>query len=139
MPKVLIVEDDIDLAETYADVLESMGLTVTIATSGTEAIRKLPVVLPHVVILDMQLPGASGDLVLAYIRRHPRMRNTKVLVVTGFPNMAEVAVNSWGADLSLSKPISVESLKKATQELQAIKPDDDEESHERTEPAQYSR
>jgi CheY-like chemotaxis protein len=111
MAKVMIVEDEIDLCETYTDILEIDGHAVASAESSAAAIKQITKFAPDVVLLDLQLPGGSGLLVLSFIRRLSRLRNTKVVIVSGHAEMAQQAVMEWGADLFLAKPISAAALR----------------------------
>jgi CheY-like chemotaxis protein len=119
MPSILIVEDDVDLRDTYIDALESAGHDVRAIGSSSEAIRCLvrARMVPDVAILDMQLPGASGIVVLGFIRRLPRLSHTKVVIVSGYPEMANRAIAQWGADLFLRKPVSLEELRTTVHDL----------------------
>jgi CheY-like chemotaxis protein len=111
MAKIMIVEDEFDLCETYSDVLEIDGHSVIIAESSADAIQKITKFMPDVVLLDLQLPGGSGLLVLSFIRRLSKLRNTKVIIVSGHADRANQALKEWGADLFLSKPISPAMLR----------------------------
>src|SRR5260221_9580636 len=110
MGKIVIVDDDIDICDTFADILTHTGHEVKILNSGTEAFRLLPKLVPDVVLLDMHMPGVSGVLTLSYIRRLSRLANTKIIIISGHPELAESAKSIWGADLFLPKPISPKQL-----------------------------
>jgi CheY-like chemotaxis protein len=110
---VLIIEDDSDLRETYADALASLGHQVEAVGSGSEALRRLPKITPDIVILDMQLSEASGGLILSYIRRYRRLTDTRVIIVSRYPELAQSALEIWGADVRLRKPVSPAELKAA--------------------------
>jgi DNA-binding response OmpR family regulator len=110
---VLVVEDDSDLRETYAEALKSLGHQIHAVSTGSEALRWLPKITPDIVILDMQLPGASGGLILSYIRRYRRLVDTRVIIVSGYPDLAQGALDIWGADLYLRKPVSPSELRAA--------------------------
>jgi CheY-like chemotaxis protein len=112
MGKVLVVEDDADLCDTYVDLLESVGHEVRTVGSSVQAIECLIQgrLKPDVVLLDLNLPGGSGIVVLGLIRRLPRLSQTKVIIVSGHPDMASRALDLWGADLFLAKPVSMELL-----------------------------
>jgi two-component system OmpR family response regulator len=114
MAIVLVVEDDIDLCDTYVDILKSSGYEVHRATTGTEAIDALihDRLKPDVVILDIQIPGNSGILVLSLIRGLPRLHNTKVIIASGHTDTGQWAVSQWRADLFLQKPIPTDLLKR---------------------------
>lgn len=113
MPKVLIVEDDVDVCETYTDILESAGYEVTALFDTTTAIEVLVRgrMRPDVVILDLNLRGVSGLVVLGLVRRMPRLSKTKVVIASGYPDLAQRALEEWGADIFIGKPVSVETLR----------------------------
>ena len=110
---VLIIEDDTDLRDTYVEALASLGHQIHAVGSGSEALRWLPKITPDIVILDMLLPGASGGLILSYIRRYRGLTDTRVIIVSGYPDLAQSALEIWGADLYLRKPVSPSELKAA--------------------------
>ena len=110
--KVLIVEDNADLAELYAEVLKAEGHRTLIASTSAQAIKWLKQrrIKPDAVLLDMNLPDQSGLTVLSVIRRLPWLAKTRVIVSSGSSDLARQAINGWGADLLLPKPISMEHL-----------------------------
>lgn len=112
MAKVLIVEDDVELAETYQDILEITGHEVDVISTSHQAVAYLVAGRhrPDIVILDMNLHGDSGVVVLGLIRRIPRLAKTKVIIASGFPDLAKRAISEWGADLFLPKPVSMDAL-----------------------------
>jgi DNA-binding response OmpR family regulator len=123
MAKVLIVEDDLDTSETYMDVLEAAGHSVKTVDRASMAFNCLPSFCPDMVILDMLLPGDSGMLVAAFIRRYPRLSKTKIAIISGHPEMAVEAVATYGADIFLNKPVSAEQLRTAIRDLISAKMD----------------
>ncbi len=114
MAKLVVIEDEIDLCDTLSDALKAAGHTVDSFYSGTEAINAFirKRILPDVVVLDMQLPGDSGMVVLGLIRRLPRLQKTKVIISSGHVDAGQWAVKQWGADLFLQKPLSLDVLKR---------------------------
>jgi len=107
---ILIVENDTDLRETYQEILTLSGFSVESVRSGPEAIRALPGLKPSIVILDMNMPGGySGTVVLAFIRSHPSLKGTHVIVVSGQPE-AETNARLMRADRFLPKPVSIQDL-----------------------------
>ncbi len=119
MAKVLVVEDDIDLCGTVVDALEAAGHTVYSAYTGTDAVDMLVYrrIVPDVVVLDLQLPGNSGIMILGVIRGLPRMHKTRVIITSGHVDTGQWAVSQWGADLFLQKPVSFDVLKRAIDEF----------------------
>jgi two-component system phosphoglycerate transport system response regulator PgtA len=117
--KILIVEDDFDLCETYTDVLENEGHDLVAISTCTQAIECLirNRMKPDVVILDLNLSGESGLIVLGLIRRLPKLINTKVIIASGYPDLAKRAIEQWGADLFLPKPVAIDVLKNTVRGL----------------------
>jgi CheY-like chemotaxis protein len=110
MRKILIVEDDIDLVETYTDLLEMHQHTVTSVTKATDAISVVTRLKPDIVLLDLNLAGYSGTVVINLIRRFQPLRETKIVVITGHPELLENNCDPEDVDLVLSKPVSNEQL-----------------------------
>jgi CheY-like chemotaxis protein len=119
MVNILIVEDDIDLCETYRDALERVGHTVEVASSSKQAMDCLTVkrMKPDVVILDMQLHRESGSVILALIRRLPQLDHTKVIIASGYANRGKRAKTMWRADLFLQKPVALDQLRQTISKL----------------------
>lgn len=108
-PLALVVEDDKDVAELFSYVLQSRGFDTEIIRSGKVAMALLSVIEPALVLLDLQLPfNVSGSDVLERIRSDQRLAKTRVVVITGHPQMAETLHNK--ADLVLVKPVDVTQL-----------------------------
>jgi two-component system response regulator TctD len=112
MKKIHIIEDDADLCQTYLEMLEFQGYQVEVDHSGSRAIGTLRRYFADVIILDMNLPGVSGEIVLSYIRRHPSLKHTRVILVSGDDRLMEVR----GADLYLKKPVLLSRLLDAISE-----------------------
>ncbi len=109
--KILIVEDDVDLVETYTDLLEAQGYVVISVLRAADAIQVTTRQKPHLIILDLNLPGDSGGLVLNFVRRYPPIAKTKIIVATGQPDM--INSNLYVADKAdaiLTKPITNQTL-----------------------------
>ena len=108
-PSALIIEDDKDVAELYGRVLESLGFAFEIMRTGEAALAWLTASVPDVVLLDLHLPShVSGTDVLHHIRADQRLAETRVIVVTGYPDLAETVRDE--ADLVLLKPVDVSQL-----------------------------
>ena len=108
-PSVLIVEDDPDVAQLYNDVLESRGCQTEISHTGEAALAWLAITVPDLVVLDLNLPPhVSGIMVLQHIRADLRLSDTRVIVVTGHPDLVENVRDQ--ADLLLIKPVDVNQI-----------------------------
>ncbi len=110
-PKILVVEDEKDVAKVIAINLKLEGMDVIEAYDGAEAIRILGEERPDCVLLDIMLPKISGWDVLKYIKSHPSTTDIPVVMVT-----AKVAERDQlrglgaGAVKYITKPFSPSSL-----------------------------
>lgn len=107
-PLALVVEDDANVSEAYAEVLRQTGFAVEVLRSGQAARQRLAEVVPTMVVLDLNLPLVTGDILLAEIRSDPRLADTRVIVSTGEPQRARALPIQ--PDLVLLKPVSVSQL-----------------------------
>ena len=80
--RVLIVEDDLDLAHVLTAMLEHNGVEVLHAGDGGEAIRLSQRFVPDLVVLDLELPRVDGFAVVEWMRRHDRLRHASLVVYT---------------------------------------------------------
>ena len=71
MAHILIVDDDIQISEMLTEKLETEGYTVSAAYSGTEALMFLVNTSPDLILLDLMLPGISGEKLLLQIKDIP--------------------------------------------------------------------
>ena len=111
MSRVLVVEDEVAIAELIALNLRHSGFEVVLAGDGEAAQAEVDRVLPDLVLLDWMLPGASG---LALAKRWRSQQRTKALPVIMLTARAEetdkVAGLDAGADDYLTKPFSTQEL-----------------------------
>jgi diguanylate cyclase (GGDEF)-like protein len=107
-PFVLIIEDDRDIAALFRHALDLVGFRTEIVFHGQVAVGRLANSQPDLVLLDLNLPGVSGNQLLEMIRKDARFSHTKVIIVTGQAHLVEGL--SVQPDLVLLKPISIEQL-----------------------------
>lgn len=105
----LIVEDDNDLAIIFSMALQEAGFETQIVRAGDTALMWLSSSIPEIVVLDLHLPRVSGDTILKQIRADARLANTKVIITTADPRMAETLEDK--ADLVLLKPVGFSQLR----------------------------
>ncbi len=111
MTNILIVEDDRDLVETYTDLLEAKQFTIMSVTRAADAIQLITRYKPEIIILDLNLPGESGTIVISFVRSYPPIANTRIIVATGHPEIIQrTRYLSSQIDAILTKPISNEIL-----------------------------
>jgi diguanylate cyclase (GGDEF)-like protein len=113
---VLIIEDNKDTAGFLKTVLELVGFECEIVLSAREALARLAVHAPDLVLLDIRLGiEITGEDILYQIRSNQRFDKTRVVIITAYPWLAEPLTEL--ADLVLVKPVEIEQLKSLMQRL----------------------
>lgn len=111
--RVLLIEDDPDLAEATAEFLKLEGLDVQIAASGRDALDAAPAFHPQLVLCDLRLPDMSGLQVIQGLRSHPATQKTYMVMLTAMRAPAEQP----GVDAFISKPITSDAVQALLQKL----------------------
>lgn len=105
---ILLIDDDTSLLVTLSDFLKFEGYEVTTADSGEAGLLQLDVMTPHLIILDMGMPGMGGVGFLEAITTDSKPRHP-VLVLTARANMAEYFANV-AVDGFIAKPCDPQDL-----------------------------
>jgi two-component system phosphate regulon response regulator PhoB len=109
--RILVVEDERDIAALVAYHLTKEGYRVRTAEGGQEAIEAAATERPDLMVLDLMLPGYSGYDVLAEMRRQPSLNDVPVIILTARREEADrVRGLELGADDYLTKPFSPREL-----------------------------
>lgn len=119
-PKILLVDDDVDLVKVMSGALESKAYEVIVAYNGLDGLEKAKREKPDLVVLDILMPIADGFTFADQFRKDPALAEVPVLALTGF---SESLGQPFPFDVSeyIMKPIKPrelvakveESLKKA--------------------------
>lgn len=109
MNRILVVEDEADLAVTYDRLLRRHGYRVVTAASRVEGLKAISSAPPALVIADLRLPDGNGlDIIQAARAREPKI---PVIVVTAFASRAASdAALASGAAAFLAKPFPASAL-----------------------------
>jgi two-component system phosphate regulon response regulator PhoB len=110
-PRILIVEDEPDIAELVAVNLRHNGFTPVWAEDGVGAQLEIDAVLPDAILLDWMLPGQSGLALARRWRADPRSKAIPILMITARGDEPDkVAGLDAGADDYITKPFSTQEL-----------------------------
>lgn len=108
---ILIVEDDEKSRRLLSDVLSNQGYIVAEADNAEDGLALARATHPHLVLMDIQLPGMSGLDALGVIRGEPGLSTTPVVAVTASVMGSErERIRSAGFDGFHSKPINLRAL-----------------------------
>ncbi len=106
---VLVVEDEADIREMLALLLEGEGYTVHQAADGRQAIDQLEQLTPDLVLLDIMMPELDGHVVCAWARAQDRLDATRIVMLTAKNDITHIArAHKAGADGFVAKPFDVE-------------------------------
>jgi DNA-binding response OmpR family regulator len=112
--KILIVDDDKDIADIFQDLISDMGRSVDVCFDGLKAVKSIQANLYDLIIVDLVMPGADGLDVLRYAKKaNP---DVLVIIITGHASI-ETAVTAVkeGAYDYIRKPCKLEEIKLAVE------------------------
>ena len=105
MPDIMIIDDDAHISEMLSESLKNEGYTVSAAYSGTEALLLLSGSKPDIILLDLMLPGLSGEELL------PKIKDIPVIVVSAKADVTDkVELLLNGAADYITKPFDMQEL-----------------------------
>ena len=106
--RIMIVDDDRDLAESLADLLKVFGYQVDIATNGKDALQRAQADDFDITFMDVRMPvmnGVDSCLAIKQIKPHAR-----IVMMTGFKEPILAKATAAGAEGPLQKPFSPEEM-----------------------------
>ena len=108
---ILVVEDEPDMAEMFAEMIRLKGYQVSKCFDGAQAIAHLTKVKPTAVVLDIMLPDISGLEVLEFIRSNTFLADTPVILISARGLYTDIKAGlEAGATDYLTKPVSYMDL-----------------------------
>jgi DNA-binding response OmpR family regulator len=117
-PAVVVAEDDEDIARILDEALRAGGVADPIVVSnGALVIDALISSGARLLLLDVQLPGASGIDVYDVVRNHPALAGIAVLFVTANPKMARDTMRGNAQREVIAKPFDIDVLIARVREL----------------------
>lgn len=108
-PVILVVDDDAPILLLMRNLLREFGFEPVAAGSGPQALAEAQRRTPDLILLDRNMPGMSGDEVLAAVRNDGTLSAVPVLMLTGEP-MEPDEIARLGANAAVLKPFDVAAL-----------------------------
>lgn len=109
--RILIVDDDVDVANILCDLLTLFDYQVTVCCDGASAVAAATACEPDVAFVDIGMPYVDGFQVVAGLRRHPKTRDVRVVAHSAWGDAVTVAkAIAAGFDEHTTKPIRLERL-----------------------------
>jgi two-component system, OmpR family, alkaline phosphatase synthesis response regulator PhoP len=111
MQQIFVVEDEKDLVELLTYNLEKEGYRVLSEMDGEAALKKIPLKMPDLVLLDLMLPKVDGLTVCKTLKNNPKTSHIPVVMLTAKGEESDKVVGlELGADDYVTKPFSVKEL-----------------------------
>jgi CheY-like chemotaxis protein len=107
-PIAMVIEDNADQNLVFTMALNKAGYSTESIHNGRDAQKRLAMVVPHIVILDLHLPDIDGNIILGQIRNDKRLSKANVILATADAVFAEALQSQ--AELVLLKPVSFSQL-----------------------------
>lgn len=119
--KIVIIEDEPDTAEMFAEMMRISGYEVVKFFGGSSAVAQIAEQKPSAVVLDLMMPDVSGLEVLQYMKAEPKLSDIPVIIVSAKTLQKDIdeGLNA-GASVYLTKPVSFSDLKKAIDDAVTI-------------------
>ena len=108
--RVLVVDDDIDTAQSLFLLLLDMGHEAAYATDGTAALEMARKLQPQFVLLDIGLPDLDGGEVATRLRRTPGCENAVIIALTGLGDEQRPRMLQSGCDAFYTKPLEMDLI-----------------------------
>jgi len=122
MNDALIIDDNRQTAEALKQMLGALGVPARVAYGSTPAISALGAFTPGLILLDINMPGADGTEVLAYVQREPRLKTAPVIVITSDDQPeTRQRVMQGGAIAMLIKPATIDMLEATLEKAGVLK------------------
>ncbi len=118
MKKALLVEDHTDLLEMLSWQMELMGFSVITANNGKEGVKKAMEEVPHLILMDIMMPGLDGLEATRMIRANPETKDTLIVAITALYKESELkSCIEAGCNDYIVKPFTPQELQEKIQDF----------------------
>ena len=117
--RILVVDDDQDTAQTFAYLLVGMGHEATFLTDSRQVVDTVNRIRPHMIFLDIGMPGLNGWEVARLLRKHyPPDSSLRLVAITGHADdTAPIKSRQAGFDAHLRKPLAIDLVEAIIRQL----------------------
>jgi DNA-binding response OmpR family regulator len=116
--RVLVTDDDEDTARWAAKALQTLGYVAMASHDGYSALAMIQSFMPHVVLLDLEMPSLSGFEVARRLRAHPSGRDMHLVAFTGWDDPEHrVLASATGFEAFIAKPFELGEVHRVFGEL----------------------
>jgi CheY-like chemotaxis protein len=120
--RVLIVDDNRDLADSLGVLMRLWGYEVSVAYDGVEGLQAAREQAPDCVLLDLSMPGMDGYALARVLRCEPGLKKTRLIAHTAYSGEEQVRqMDESGFDFRLTKPASPAQLEELLKMLEQVK------------------
>jgi CheY-like chemotaxis protein len=109
MSSILIVDDELAIAEVLASILGDAGYQVVVAANGKQALSRLAEARPRLIMTDYMMPVLNGASLIAALQKDHALRDIPIVVMTSVPE-SKVAEQCPGYDAYLRKPFKLREV-----------------------------
>jgi len=113
-PRVLVIDDDDELAEVLRQALRESGYAVATVRHGAAALELIGQIQPDVILLDLTMPIMDGWSFVTQYRRSGKAGG-RIVLITGHPSVREISLN-LGVDGYVGKPFELSELLRTLQQ-----------------------
>lgn len=115
---VLIIDDDRALLGMLSECFATAGYHAVLASNGFEGLKKIEINVPHIVVLDVNMPELDGMQTCRMIRANEKFRRLPILMLTGRADIKDmIEARRMGADDYLVKPFDPPTLMQKVERL----------------------
>lgn len=105
-----MIDDDNDLLAVTKVLLQKKGFQIEACSDWEKAKEKIRTFKPHLVLLDIFLKKSDGLQICNILKASPFTRHIPILILSGYPRLAESAIYEFGADDFISKPFEINDI-----------------------------
>ena len=121
MSKILILDDDKDLLSIVKSLLAKKGFEVWTFADWHKAWENIKRNKPNLILLDVFLKGMDGMDVCKKLKATSATRNIPVIMFSSYPNIAETAIDEFGADEFIAKPFEINDMVSKIRNVLSVK------------------